>query len=67
MFVIGALDVADGCETMRCDFYAICDGDVLTGARCVCPSSCVQVLELIYCICLTYCTHSNNNHTNSNS
>ena len=37
------LSVADGCETIECDFYAICDGDVTAGARCVCPSSCVQV------------------------
>ena len=36
--------VADGCETISCDFYAICDGDEMAaGARCVCPSTCVQV------------------------
>ena len=35
--------VNDDCKDKKCDFYAFCESDSAGGAKCVCPSSCVQV------------------------
>ncbi|KAK6177684.1 hypothetical protein SNE40_015737 [Patella caerulea] len=32
----------NGCENVKCEFYAICESDG-TQARCVCPTSCIPV------------------------
>ena len=45
--------IAAKCEKVRCEFYSICEDDGKGGAKCVCPSGCVQVeysSHLIVCL-----------------
>ncbi|KAK2184807.1 hypothetical protein NP493_252g05062 [Ridgeia piscesae] len=41
--VIKHQGLCNGCEKIKCDYYALCESDGKAGSRCVCPTTCVQV------------------------
>lgn len=36
------MNITDGCENKKCEFYAVCESDGVSEASCVCPKHCEE-------------------------